>query len=150
MACTGWAQTVESIPQNSIEISDVWDLLVEKDGIEVSYKVQECGNQELRPQVLVLFRIENTSGTEIKTFNWAVKEFRNGACTNCDALESQEFQQSVTLSPGEILEGDGTSKADKRVYLFGQFIHLVPGMSNQKLTDFEFVNVEVINQGTQK
>jgi len=150
MSCTSWGQSVESAPQNSIEISDVWSPVVEKDGIEVSYKVQECETEELRAQVLVLFRIENTSDTEIKTFNWSVKEYRNGACTNCNALESQEFQRSVTLSPGEILEGDGASKSDKRVYLFGQFINLVPGMSNQKLTDFEFVQMEVINQGTQK
>jgi hypothetical protein len=120
------------------------------DGIQVEYKIQECNNQNVRNQILVLFRFKNTSETEIKTFNWSVKEFRNGVCSNCDVLDTQEFQRSLTLSPGEILEGDGTSKMDKRVYVFCHFIDLVPGMSNQKLTDFEFVNMQVINQGTQK
>ncbi len=144
------AQPNESVDYDPIEITDEWTSLISENGIEVEYKVQECNNQNVRNQVLVLFQFKNTSATEIKTFNWAVKEYRNDVCINCDRLETQEFQRSLTLSPGEVLEGDGTSKMDKRVYLFCHFIDLVPGMSNQTLTDFEFVNMDVINQGTQK
>jgi hypothetical protein len=144
------SQPNESVDYDPIEITDEWTTLTSQDGVEVEYKVQECNNQNVRNQVLVLFRFKNTSATEIKTFNWAVKEFRNDVCSNCDRLDTQEFQRSLTLSPGEVLEGDGTSKMDKRVYLFCHFIELVPGMSNQTLTDFEFVNMDIINQGTQK
>ncbi len=144
------AHPIENVDHDPIEITDEWTALITLNGIEVEYKVQECNNQNVRNQVLVLFRFKNTSDTEIKTFNWAVKEFRNDVCANCDYVESQEFQRSLTLSPGEVLEGDGTSKMDKRVYLFCHFIELVPGMSEQTLTNFEFMNMEVINQGTQK
>ncbi len=140
----------ESAEPQPLPISDDWSILLTQNDIQVEYKVQECNNLNVRNQVLVLFRYTNTSDTEIKTFNWAVKEFRNDVCYNCASLDSQEFTRSLTLSPGETLEGDGTSKMDKRVYLFCHFIELVPGMSNQTLTDFEFVNMEVINQGTQK
>ncbi|MCR9172810.1 MAG: hypothetical protein NXI10_09975 [bacterium] len=150
MATSIHAHPTESVDHDPIEITDDWTALISLDGIEVEYKVQECNNQNVRNQVLVLFRFKNTSETEIKTFNWAVKEFRNDVCTNCNRLETQEFKRSLTLSPGEIVEGDGTSKMDKRVYVFSHFIELVPGMSNQTLTDFEFMNMEVINQGTQK
>ncbi len=150
LAFSMYAHPVENVEHEPIEITDEWTALISLDGIEVEYKVQECNNKNVRNQVLVLFRFKNTSATEIKTFNWAVKEFRNDVCTNCDRLETQEFQRSLTLSPGEVLEGDGSSKMDKRVYLFCHFIELVPGMSNQTLTDYEFVNMEVINQGTQK
>lgn len=133
-----------------IEIVDNWVLLRSVNGMEIHYKVQECNNLNVRNQVLVLFRFVNTSQTEIKSMNWSVKEFRNGQCSNCASIDTEEFQRSITLSPGEVLEGDGSSKSDKRVYLFAHFIDLVPGMSNQKLTDFEFVNVEVINLPTQQ
>ena len=140
----------EGVEHNLLPISDEWKSLVTEDEIQVEYKVQECNNLNVKNQVLVLFRFTNTSDSQIKTFNWAVEEYRNGKCYNCDFLESQEFTRSLTLSPGEVLEGDGTSKMDKRVYLFCHFIELVPGMSNQTLTDFTFVNMEVINQGEQK
>jgi len=140
----------ESTEYTPLPISDEWKPLLMNNEIQIEYKVQECNNLNVRNQVLVLFRFTNTSEDQIKTFNWAVKEFRNDACYNCDYIESQEFTRSLTLSPGESHEGDGTSKMDKRVYLFCHFIDRVPGMSNQTLTDFEFVNMEVINQGTQK
>lgn len=130
---------------NTIEITEKWTALMTLDGIEVEYKFQECNNQTVRNQVLVLFRFKNTSAIQSKTINWSVKEFRNDVCTNCAQLEAQEVQRSLTLSPGEIVEGDGTSKADNRVYLFSHFIKLVPGMTDQKLTHFEFHNVTVEN-----
>jgi len=130
-------------PDHPVEINDNWSEVLTKDGIRIEYKVQECNNLKVRNQVLVLFRFTNTSSTETKVFNWGVKQFRNGECYNCDRLDTQEFQHSLVLSPGEILEGDGTSTLDQRVFLFSHFINLVPGMSDQKLTDFEFVNVEV-------
>ncbi len=126
-----------------IEVTNDWHIVSDTDGILIEYKVQECNNLHVKNQVLVLFRYTNTS-TEIKTMTWATKEFRNGVCVNCDRLESSEMVHSLTLSPGEVLEGDGTSKMDKRVYLFSHFIDLVPGMSEQRLTNFELVNV-VIN-----
>jgi hypothetical protein len=130
-----------------LEITSHWIHLFLKDGIRVEYKVTECQNSTVNNQVLVLFRFTNTSSTEIKTMRWNVKQYRNDSCSNCDRIGSREFQRSVTLSPGEILEGDGTSKMDKRVYIFAHFIELVPGMSEQRLTDFEFVDVSIENNG---
>lgn len=128
-----------------IEISNDWQTVLEQDGILIEYKVQECNNLNVRNQVLVLFRYTNTSN-EIKTIKWSTKEFRDGECYNCERLDTPENMHSMTLSPGETIEGDGTSKMDKRVYLFSHFIELVPGMSDQRLTDFEFVQLNVQSQ----
>jgi len=125
-----------------IEIVDPWQTVLNQDGVLIEYKVQECNNLNVKNQVLVLFRFTNESSA-MKTLHWSVKEFRNGDCTNCDRLEAQEFIHSMTMSPGQVIEGDGTSKMDKRIYLFSHFIELVPGMTNQTLTDFEFVNLNV-------
>lgn len=129
-----------------IEISDDWNIVLEKDGVKVEYKVQECNNPQVNNQVLVLFRFTNTTSDQVKTIYWSAKEFRNGNCANCDRIDAQEFVHSLTLSPEEVVEGDGSNKLDKRVYLFSHFIKLVPGMSEQTLTDFEFVNVNVESQ----
>lgn len=125
-----------------IEIVDQWQTVLNQDGVRIEYKVQECNNLNVKNQVLVLFRFTNETST-IKALNWSVKEIRNGDCTNCDRLDAQEFVHSMTLAPNETLEGDGTSKMDKRIYLFSHFIELVPGMTNQTLTDFEFVNLNI-------
>lgn len=128
-----------------IEIVDIWQTVLVYDGITIEYKVQEFNNLNVKNQVLVLFRFKNES-SDIKTLQWSTKEFRHDECVNCDRIGDDEFLHSLTLSPGEIWEGDGTSKMDKRVYLFSHFIELVPGMTNHPLTDFEFVNVSVQTQ----
>lgn len=125
-----------------IEISYEWTELFTRDGVKVEYKYQVCENATVSNQVLVLFRFTNTTN-EIKSLSWSTKEFRNDICTNCHKIDRPEYERTVVLSPGEVLEGDGTSKLDNRVYIFSHFINLVPGMSDQKLTDFEFVNVNV-------
>lgn len=135
---------MHDLPQNNhpLELNSDWQVLANQDGVLIEYKVQECNNLTVSNQVLVLFRYTNTS-LESKSLSWATKEFRNGACSNCDRLESSEMQRSMLLAPGEVIEGDGSSKTDKRVYLFSHFIERVPGMSEQRLTDFELVNMTV-------
>jgi hypothetical protein len=136
---------VQDFPLNvlvSQEEDTDWNQLFIKDGVKVEFKYQVCNNATVSNQVLVLFRFTNTTN-EIKTMTWSTKEYRNDICTTCNSLNNPEFSRAITLSPGEVLEGDGTSKVDKNVYIFSHFINLVPGMSDQKLTDFEFVNVEV-------
>ena len=75
---------------------------------------------------------------------WSVKEWRNGDCTNCYDIGSHEYERQIILTPGEVLFGDGTTKEDRNVYIFSSFINLIKGMRDTKLTAFEFVNVNVV------
>lgn len=136
--------SMHDIPPNNfpLELNSDWQVAVEQNGVLIEYKLQECNNLVVTNQALVLFRYTNTT-SETKALSWATKEFRNGECSNCDRLESSEMLRSMLLSPGEVREGDGSSKTDKTVYLFSHFIELVPGMTEQRLTNFELVNLTV-------
>lgn len=145
LALTTIVNAQESSELNSVAISTEWKSLLSQDDIQVEYKVQKCSNLNGRDQVLVLFRFTNSSTAESKKMSWSVKEFRDGVCTNCSSIDIEQ-QHSLLLEPGEVVEADGTSKTDNRVYVFSHFMKLVPGMTHQKLTDFEFINLNIENQ----
>lgn len=126
-----------------IEVTYEWHELKTVDGIKIEYKYQIFESGTFRNSLLVLFKYTNMS-TESKSMSWAIKEFRNTICTNCEQLNDAEISRAITLAPGEVIEGKGLEASKTEEYLFSNFIKLVPGMSNQRLTDFEFVNVNVI------
>lgn len=130
--------------ENPLEIEIVYDWQEYQtiDGIKIEYKYQAFETGTFRNQLLILFRFSNES-TETKTIIWSTEEFRNGICSNCSQIDSPEYSRSVTLSPGEVLEGTASDVTKTEEYLFSNFIKLVPGMTNQRLTDFNFVNVNI-------
>lgn len=134
-----FASVLDIVPVNN------WTEYETIDGIKIEYIFQDCNSQSVSNQTLVLFRFTNTTDKEV-TFTWKTKTFRNGVCSNCARLENSEYFQELNLSPGQVFEGDCSSKVDKRGYIFSNFINKSPGMSDSKLTDFEFVEVKVIKQ----
>lgn len=129
------------IPQD-IEPTTDWKLYSLQNGVRIEYKFVTCEFEKVKNQVLVVFRYTNNGVNKIE-MSWKTKVFRNNECENCSRMDNPEYAHVIQLESGESLEGDGTSKENKDVYLFSHFIKLVPGMSVQKLTDFEFVNVSV-------
>lgn len=123
-----------------IEVTYEWHELKTVDGIKIEYKYQAFESGTFRNSLIVLFKFTNTS-TESILMTWTIKEFRNTICTNCERLDDLEISRAITLTPGEVLEGKGLEASKTEEYLFSNFIKLVPGMSNQRLTDFEFVNI---------
>ena len=133
---------VYSAPSDITPIS-TWTEYMSIEGVTVEYVFRECNSELVSNQTLVLFRYTNTTNQEV-TLNWKLKTFRNNECSNCARLQNEEYSRSITLAPGEIFTGDCTSKIDKRGYVFSHFINKVPGMSDSKLTDFEFVDINVV------
>jgi hypothetical protein len=131
-----------SVVTEDMEMPEEWTEYTTIDGVKIEYKMKQCEGENMRAQNLILFRFSNTTDQDL-TISWVTKEFRNGECSNCRNMYNGEFDHSITLSPGEVLEGDGTSKNNKEVYIFGNFIKLVPGMTEQRLTAFEFVDLSV-------
>lgn len=119
-----------------------WTIYNNFDGVDVEYKYQECNSGEVKNQVLVLFKFSNNS-TESKTLSWTTKHYRAGECYNCANIDSHEYRHEISLASGEIVEADGTSKANDNLYLFSSFINLAKGMPTTKLTAFEFINVNI-------
>ena len=132
-----------ALPQvDGIVLSEDWTEYTTLDGVKIEYRMKLCESETMRAQNLLLFRFTNTTNKEL-TVSWIGKEYRNDKCWNCDRLEDEDFAHTITLAPGEVLEGDGTTKDNKHVYVFGNFIKFVPGMLEQTLTNFEFSNLSV-------
>ena len=127
---------------DGIEISEEWKEYTTMNGVKIEYRMKRCESETMRAQNLLLFRFTNTTNKEV-TVTWKSKEFRNGDCWNCERIDDSDFFHVLTLAPNEVLEGDGTSKDNKEVYVFGNYINLVPGMWDQTLTNFEFADLTV-------
>ena len=132
----------DPVSQSKVEATNEWQEYTTIDGIRIEYKRKECSPDGNREQNLILFRYTNLSN-DVKTASWVVKIWRNDYCVNCNAITSPEYAHSITLQPNEVLEADGSTKSDKSIYIFDNFIKLVPGMQEQRLTNFELMNLNV-------
>jgi hypothetical protein len=132
----------DPITQTNVEPTDQWQVYATIDDVRIEYKRKQCTPGTEREQNLILFRYTNLSNQE-KTISWIVKIWRNDYCVNCNSITNPEYAHSITLKPNEVLEADGTSKTDKRIYIFDNYIKLVPGMQEQRLTNFELMDLNV-------
>lgn len=126
----------------NIEPTSEWQEYATLEDVRIEYKRKQCTPGTEREQNLILFRYTNLSN-DTKTVSWIVKIWRNDYCVNCNAITNSEYAHSITLQPNEVLEADGSTKTDKRVYIFDNFIKLVPGMQEQRLTNFELMDLNV-------
>ena len=125
-----------------LEMPQEWTEYTTIDGVKIEYKMKQCEGEKMRAQNLLLFKFTNTTDQEL-TISWVTQEFRNGECWNCERMYGGDFHHSLTLAAGETIEGDGTTKENKEVYIFGNFIKHVDGMLEQTLTNFELVDLTV-------
>lgn len=121
-------------------VSNNWKLIQEEQNLKIEVRFEHCETVKVKNQVLTLFRFTNTSN-EVRTFTWQSEVWRNGVCTNCNKLDNLEYLKTINLAPGESIEGDCSSKENKALYIFSHFVVLHPGMNEQSLTNFHFVNL---------
>lgn len=127
---------------DGIEMPQEWTEYKTVDGVKIEYKMKECMSDKMRASNLLLFRYTNTTDQEL-TISWVTKVFRNGECVNCSSLDSPEHAFSLTIPAAGLIEGDGSSLNDRELYIFGNFVKLVPGMTDQRLTNFELIDLKV-------
>lgn len=126
----------------NVEPTEEWQEYTTIDNVRVEFKRKKCTPTGDREQNLILFRYTNLSN-ELKTISWVVKIWRNDYCVNCSSISNPEYAHSITLQPNQIIEADGSSKSDKSTYIFDNFIKLIPGMQDQRLTNFELTDLIV-------
>ena len=131
-----------SISPTNVEPTEEWQEYATVDNVLIEFKRKKCIPGTEREQNLILFRYTNLSN-DVKTVSWIVKIWRNDFCVNCSAITNPEYAHSITLQPNEIVEADGSSKTDKSIYIFDNFIKLIPGMQEQRLTNFELMDLNV-------
>lgn len=142
VSATSHSPTKSIIPQGNIEPTEEWQEYTTIADVRIEFKRQLCIPKNDREQNLILFRYTNLSN-DVKTVSWVVKIWRNDVCANCNSITNAEHAHTLTLEPNQIIEGDGSSKSDKTVYIFDNFTKLVPGMQDQRLTNFELINLNV-------
>ncbi len=124
------------------EPTEEWQVYTILNDVRIEFKRKTCTPIHDREQNLILFRYTNLS-SDTKTISWSTKIWRDDFCVNCERIENSEHAFSITLTPGQVLEGDGSTKAIKSLYIFDNFVTLIPGMTDDRLTDFELVNLIV-------
>lgn len=128
-----------NIGNAQISYNKNWTEYTTFEGVKIEYKFANCTPDNGREQVLVLLRYTNTTSDKVE-LNWKIETWRNGVCTNCNST-NPEYNNTIALNPYQTVEADGTTKRIKNQYIFGNFSKLVPGMNEQKLTDFKFQNL---------
>ncbi|MDX1445613.1 hypothetical protein [Lishizhenia sp.] len=126
--------------QTSFNPTSDWQVFGNYEGITVEYKQEKIVHSG-RNALFVFFKVTNTN-TETKTFNFTRAFYRNDVCWNCKRLDHQENNFSLTLAPNESVEGSATNK-ENALMLFDRFTKLVPGMTDDELTNVVFSNVTV-------
>lgn len=145
---TLFSLSVSALPSNPIlavanlEPTEEWQEYSTIDDVRIEFKRKQCVPEGDREQNLILFRYTNLSN-DVKTISWVFKIWRNDYCVNCNSISNPEYAHSITLQPNEVIEADGTTKSDKRIYIFDNFMKLVPGMQEQRLTNFELIDLNV-------
>ena len=126
----------------NIEPTEEWQEYTTIDDVRIEFKRKRCVPTGDREQNLILFRYTNLSN-DVKTISWVFKIWRNDHCVNCTSISNPEYAHSITLQSNQVIEADGTTKSDKRIYIFDNFIKRVPGMQEQRLTNFELMDLNV-------
>lgn len=127
---------------NSDTLTGNWTDYRNFDGVKVEYRMQEF-EVHGRMQNWLIFRFTNLNATEVKC-TWNIKLFRDNQCENCHSFEGEEFFKSLTLESNQQFVSDPNLVNGWRISEFGNFITIVEGMTDSKLTGFEMVNFKTI------
>jgi hypothetical protein len=133
---------ISIVPEGNMEITEQWQEYTTIDDVRIEFKRKLCTPNNGRAQNLILFKYTNLSN-DVKTMSWILKVWRNDFCVTCNTLANPENAHSVTLQPNQTIEADGSSAYDTDIYIFDNYIKLVPGMQDQRLTNFELIDLNV-------
>ncbi|MDG1331550.1 MAG: hypothetical protein P8P74_04425 [Crocinitomicaceae bacterium] len=127
-----------------VNLSTEWQEYSNTEGVLIEYKMEEMNSPDYGREVnMVIFRFTNTTN-QSKDCSWIVKIERGNDCYNCDGLIKPENTFRLTLEPQETIEGDVSNLiSHSQLNIFGNFVKLVPGMSEEVLTGFELINLTV-------
>lgn len=126
---------------DEIERVETWTYHSEFDGITIEYRFEDCTYGRLDRQSVIFFQFTNTTN-QTKTFEWFLEMWYDDACKNCHKQDSPEFENILTLKPGEVIAGSPDNTGDRSLYVFSHWARLVPGMTETKLTKFKFINMK--------
>jgi len=128
------------VATNHVETDDVtssaWYLYLDNPDVKIELKRADCAINTGLDQQYIFVRLTNRTQSNI-TLNWEMDMFYNDDCLTCGV---GEYEWNYTLEPSQVVEGECTLDADKRLRLFSKFID--PNYTNNsELTGFKFSNL---------
>ena len=123
---------------NSDTLNGNWTEYQVFDGVKVEYRMQEF-EAHGRMQNWLIFRFTNSNSFQVKC-SWNVKLHRDNKCANCHSYGGEEFFKSLILESNEQIVSDLNPNNGILISEFGNFITMVDGMTDTKLTGFELIN----------
>ncbi|MFK7787193.1 MAG: hypothetical protein AB8B56_18875 [Crocinitomicaceae bacterium] len=134
----------QALPPTENNLTTEWQEYTFKNGILIEYKMQKVKSEDYGRAVnVLLLRFTNTTEQRVEC-SWRVKIERNGECANCSDLNNQDGDYGLYLNPNEVAEGNASNLVSRsELNVFGNFVKLVPGMTEQKLTGFEIINLTI-------
>jgi hypothetical protein len=120
--------------------SSSWKLYKEITGLQIFSKDLSCNdNQNGIHEQYIVFQFMNTT-SEAMMVSWQKELWYDDKCTTCNKPANNENTFSVTINPGESIEGSCSNTSIAGLKIFSGFINTVRG---SHLTKFEFKNMTV-------
>lgn len=122
------------LPALSFAQDNNWNLHKQQNGVLVYEmdKVWEDPSEGIN-QEMVLLKFVNNTDKKLKV-EWYEVRWQGGKCINCDNYENPEYQHTITLEPGESMQGECSFDSPQGLSIFKRFIHKD---SVEPLTKFE-------------
>ncbi|MFO8086626.1 MAG: hypothetical protein R6T91_02305 [Bacteroidales bacterium] len=127
------------VPVLSFGQETEWTLHQEKNGVMI-YQMDKdwVDPSEGINQEMTLLKVVNTTEQTL-TIEWYDVRWYNDQCVNCQHYEDPEYKHSLTLSPGESLEGKCSFESPNGLSLFKKFNE----RESKTLTKFELRELSV-------
>ncbi len=127
------------IPVFGISQTSDWELYKDQNGVLI-YSMEKDWNDpsEGINQEMVLLKFVNSTDQEL-TIEWFDVRWYGGDCVNCDNYQDPEYKHSITLAPGESLEGTCSFDSPSGLSIFKRFVHHkdVKALTNFELRDLQ-------------
>lgn len=115
-----------------------WKTIYSENGIEISYKLDDCNLEQGFKQRWYLVRVKNNSA-KIKKVEWDVNSYNeNNKCTTCDG--SAEHHRVLKIDANGTLEGSCTLQCRNELKIVAK---LLDAASKSEVTDLKLVNITV-------
>lgn len=134
----------KAFPPTEKNLTTEWQEYLFKDGILIEYRMETVSSRDYDREVnMLFFRFTNTTD-ETKDCSWSLQIERGNECYNCDDNQNYENIFNLLLNPKETNEGDLSNLTSRpELHIFGNFVKLAPGMTDEKLTGFELINLTI-------
>ena len=132
--------TFAQVSTNHVATVDIvtanWITYIDNQQVKIEYKRADCDLNSGLDQQYFFLKISNKTQNEIN-LAWEMDLFYNDDCKTCGM---GEYQWTYELDSMQIVEGECTMDADKRLRLFSKFID-ANYTNTSVLTGFKFSNL---------